>query len=69
MYYSGYDEETLRALAVDVEATTPGKSEAWIIFDNTAHGHATADAARLQAMLAAKAPTDGPKKRYSIKSA
>ena len=63
MYYSGYDEEALRALAVDVEATTPGKSEAWIIFDNTAHGHATADAARLQAMLAAMTPRPTGRKR------
>ncbi len=63
MYYSGYDEEALRALAVDVEATTPGKSEAWIIFDNTAHGHATADAARLQAMLAATTPRPAGRKR------
>ena len=51
MYYSAYDDQALRALAVDVEAATPAKAEAWIIFDNTAHGHATADAARLRQML------------------
>ena len=63
MYYSAYDDEALHALAVDVTATTPAKAEAWIIFDNTAHGHATADAARLQAMLAAKALRPAGRKR------
>jgi uncharacterized protein YecE (DUF72 family) len=54
MYYSAYDDDVLRALAAQVRAAVAaGKPRArpWIIFDNTAHGHAIADAARLQAML------------------
>lgn len=54
MYYSAYDDDALRALAARVRAAAAaGKPRArpWIIFDNTAHGHAVADAARLQAML------------------
>lgn len=52
MYYSRYDDEALqqlrRALSRDGQARAP----AWCLFDNTAHGHAVANAARLQDMLA-----------------
>lgn len=50
IYYSAYDDAALRRLADAVRATGR-RSRHWIIFDNTAHGHATDDAARLQSML------------------
>ena len=53
MYYSAYDDAALAALAAAVRAATPARTTPWIIFDNTAHGHAVADAARLQALLVA----------------
>jgi uncharacterized protein YecE (DUF72 family) len=53
VYYSDYSERALAALAVDVHAAAAVGSTPWIIFDNTAHGHATANAARLQSLLAA----------------
>lgn len=49
MYYSSYDDRDLLALANAVEAA--GGGPAWIILDNTAHGHAVPNALRLQAML------------------
>ncbi|MFO7338729.1 MAG: DUF72 domain-containing protein [Lysobacteraceae bacterium] len=52
VYYSRYDEDALRTLAAEVRAA--GGGERWVVFDNTAHGHAVADAARLQALLAAR---------------
>ncbi|MDH5834440.1 DUF72 domain-containing protein [Luteimonas kalidii] len=50
MYYSAYPDDALRALAEQVRAAR-GRGAAWVILDNTAHGHAVADAARLQSML------------------
>lgn len=49
-YYSAYGRERLEALVRDVLSTGP-RVRAWIIFDNTAHGHATADAALMQSLL------------------
>ncbi|MBN8726252.1 MAG: DUF72 domain-containing protein [Xanthomonadales bacterium] len=49
MYYDSYDETRLQVLATSL-AHAPG---AWVIFDNTAHGHATANALRLQALASA----------------
>jgi uncharacterized protein YecE (DUF72 family) len=51
MYYSAYDDAALRSLADGLAATSSARSPGWCLFDNTAHGHAMADAARLQAML------------------
>lgn len=51
MYYSDYPEPRLRALAGAVVAAGDDR-EAWIVFDNTARGHATANAARLRELLA-----------------
>jgi uncharacterized protein YecE (DUF72 family) len=53
MYYDAYDEPRLQALAAEVLATTRARRSGWVIFDNTAGGHAIADAARLQDLLAA----------------
>lgn len=52
MYYSAYDDTALAELAAAVRAGTPARTTPWVIFDNTAHGHAVDDAARLQALLA-----------------
>ena len=52
MYYDSYDDARLRQLAQALRAAARGRRTAWCIFDNTAGGHALADAARLQAMLA-----------------
>ncbi|MCW0453778.1 DUF72 domain-containing protein [Xanthomonas sacchari] len=53
LYYSAYADATLRNLAERVLATTPHPHEAWVIFDNTALGHALDNAATLQAQLRA----------------
>lgn len=50
MYYDAYSDAALAALAHDLRAQS-GRQH-WCIFDNTAGGHAVADAARLQALLA-----------------
>ncbi|WP_254201253.1 DUF72 domain-containing protein [Lysobacter sp. MMG2] len=50
VYYSAYDEARLRGFA---DALRNARGRCWAIFDNTAHGHAVTDAAKLQAMLAA----------------
>jgi uncharacterized protein YecE (DUF72 family) len=51
MYYDAYGEDRLRALAATLRARARSGRQAWCIFDNTAAGHAVADAARLQALL------------------
>ena len=51
MYYDGYDDARLRALAAAVRRVAGARREGWVLFDNTAAGHAIADAARLQALL------------------
>jgi uncharacterized protein YecE (DUF72 family) len=53
MYYSDYGEASLRILARDVRARAPRGSRRLVIFDNTAHAFATANAARLQELLKA----------------
>lgn len=54
IYYSRYDDEALRDLARSLRAHAIGRAPSWCIFDNTAHGHAMADAARLQDRIAAR---------------
>ncbi len=54
MYYSRYDDEVLRNLAHALVREGHARAPSWCIFDNTAHGHATADATRLQDILAAR---------------
>ncbi len=48
VYYSAYDDARLEALAAAIRRA---RGRQWVVFDNTAHGHAVADAMRLQAML------------------
>lgn len=50
IYYSGYDDAALQALARELVARARSDREAWCILDNTAEGHAVTDAARLQAL-------------------
>jgi len=51
MYYSDYSEEALQALAQQVRARAPRGAQRLVVFDNTAHAFATANAARLQDLL------------------
>jgi uncharacterized protein YecE (DUF72 family) len=53
MYYSAYEEDDLRHLARALVREAHAPAPAWCILDNTAHGHAMADAARLQDIVAA----------------
>lgn len=50
IYYSEYGQSALTALAAQVRALQAGAAP-WVIFDNTAHGFAASDAARLQDLL------------------
>ena len=55
MYYSDYSEAALLALAAQVRRPAPRGARRLVVFDNTAHAFATANAARLQELLAARA--------------
>lgn len=48
MYYSDYDDAALQALAAQARQRGDGGAAPWVIFDNTAHGFAIANALRLQ---------------------
>jgi uncharacterized protein YecE (DUF72 family) len=50
IYYSAYDDARLQSLAADLTVHARPGREAWCILDNTAEGHAIADAAKLQAL-------------------
>jgi uncharacterized protein YecE (DUF72 family) len=52
MYYSRYDDAALEALARALVRAGAARAPAWCLLDNTAHGHAMEDAARLQALVA-----------------
>lgn len=52
IYYSRYDDADLRVLAQALRERGKPRSPAWCLLDNTAHGHAMEDAARLQDMIA-----------------
>jgi len=60
-YYSQYGEAALQGLAAGLETAAKSGPPAWCIFDNTAGGHAVADAARLQGILAAHARATTPR--------
>lgn len=51
MYYSDYDDGRLRELVAEVKANTPSRADAWVIFDNIAHGYAIPNAARFRQLL------------------
>jgi uncharacterized protein YecE (DUF72 family) len=48
MYYSRYDDNALERLAHALVSAGRARAPSWCLLDNTAHGHAVADAARLQ---------------------
>ena len=56
MYYSAYDDATLRTQACAVAVAAREARQSWVVFDNTAHGHAVDDALRFAAMLAQRRP-------------
>lgn len=61
MYYSAYTDAALSTLATEVHAAHRAGTTCWVVFDNTAHGAATANALRLQALLEAnRAPARQP---------
>ena len=49
-YSSAYSTEFLTALTTSLQHAVQA-ADAWVIFDNTAQGHASADAAKLQKLL------------------
>lgn len=52
MYYSAYDDPALSNVAAAVRDDLPTTdAHAWVIFDNTALGHAIANALRLKALM------------------
>ena len=51
IYYSAYSSDRLVEL-VPALRQAARSAEVWVVFDNTAHGHAVADAAALQSLLA-----------------
>jgi uncharacterized protein YecE (DUF72 family) len=57
MYYSDYPETALNELAMQAIGDARPRITRWIIFDNTAHGHATTNAARLQDLLSPPVPS------------
>ncbi|MGH8171947.1 MAG: DUF72 domain-containing protein [Rhodanobacteraceae bacterium] len=59
MYYSNYDEAYLQILAATLMQNV-GAQESWCIFDNTAHGFASANALRLLALLHSGAQNEPP---------
>jgi uncharacterized protein YecE (DUF72 family) len=50
-YYDAYGEAALARVARRLRTPRPGVEERWCVFDNTALGHATANALALAAML------------------
>lgn len=52
MYYSAYDDAILRRNAHVVAAAARKARLTWVVFDNTAHGHAIDDALRFKKWLA-----------------
>lgn len=58
IYYSAYDDDVLQALATDLLAHAGPATEAWCILDNTAQGHATTDAVKMQGLCGLQPPGD-----------
>jgi uncharacterized protein YecE (DUF72 family) len=51
MYYSAYEDATLKALAAKLQESADGGADVWCIFDNTASGAAVANALALNQLL------------------
>ncbi len=56
MYYDAYGPDRLRALASALLAQPSPRRTPWCIFDNTAGGHAIADAVQLQQLVRGRSP-------------
>ncbi|MES2393956.1 MAG: DUF72 domain-containing protein [Acidobacteriota bacterium] len=59
-YYSDYTSAFLKTFAKTIQ-TNPRHAETWIIFDNTALGHATPNALTLQTLLTTPTKTKRPR--------
>ncbi|GAB1595752.1 DUF72 domain-containing protein [Lysobacter claricitrinus] len=55
IYYDAYGEDGLRLWADDIAEARSAGFDCWVVMDNTALGHATLDAMRLDAMLKGEA--------------
>jgi uncharacterized protein YecE (DUF72 family) len=62
MYYDAYGLPRLRSMAEAAVALATRQRPAWCIFDNTAGGHAIADAVQLQALLAQSSAAKAPRR-------
>ena len=51
MYFSNYDQAALKRVAMKMKDSASRGQACWCIFDNTAHGFATANALRLVELL------------------
>ncbi len=51
IYRSAYSEQALAGLARELELESDTQRSVWFVLDNTAQGHATSNALRLQALL------------------
>lgn len=51
VYYDAYDDAQLAAWGSQIRAATAAGNDCMVVFDNTAAGHATRDALRLQQLL------------------
>lgn len=54
MYYSSYNDAFLASVAADLTAHESRARQSWCIFDNTANGHATANALRVVELTRAR---------------
>ncbi len=59
IYYSAYSDAALTHLASRVVRDTNTPNPPWVIFDNTAHGFATPNAARFQELAGSRPEADG----------
>ncbi|WP_425414731.1 DUF72 domain-containing protein [Pseudoxanthomonas dokdonensis] len=66
VYYSDYSEAALQQLAQAARASASAAGRApWVIFDNTAHGFAIANAARLQQLLLQQPASHRPQRHHA----
>jgi uncharacterized protein YecE (DUF72 family) len=59
MYYDAYDDDALQRISERLLQSAPPTTERWCIFDNTALGHATADAISLVELVQPGRPGAG----------
>lgn len=54
IYYSAYDDDALHAAVARVADDTPAGAVGWVIFDNTALGHAIPNAVQFEKLITAQ---------------